>query len=482
PPAMPLSKILTKPTLFFLSLNVLRALSIVAICLVFAGEIYTMVSDVRGYNSASSSAQSPASSSPGALGATASTIITRARLARRAEDGGGVFVPVELPPSSPSSSFLVPVAGPTAAPVAVVDHAAKRMVKHRRVRRAASSSDEDVEAEEETTTTRRARSTSTSSTSPTATATSSSSFSTARPTATNAPYSPSAAAQAQQQEQERCAYVGGTSIPRTTGGVVFGTLERVFTALILLLSLLSESPLPRPLAPHINRFWTYAFPPFGPDFGPSVLGLVQVFVGSVVLARNNEEGSWTQVSGWLVFLVGILNFLAGLALGRRLNPLRSLSADSTSPSALRRLRLANSSSRPSGDEKHAPDGGRMEISSPFDDRHAPVPPLSLPHERYLDEVEQEQHQRQEPEMVAVAGPSFRPARERQPSIKRSASRNGPNGTGIMISPPRPLRPSFSTGAGGGDKREAEDEEQDDGGRRAATVVSPPPPIYFPGSR
>ncbi|GAA5824381.1 hypothetical protein JCM11251_000398 [Rhodosporidiobolus azoricus] len=415
---MPLSKLLTKSTLLFLSLNLVRVLSIVAICLVFAGEIYTMVSDVQGYNSASSAAQSPSTTSPG-LGATASTVITRERLARRE------FVPVAFTSATiPTSSLVwssasVALAEPTAAPVVSSGYEAGRMVKHRRLRRAASEDESSTAQEETSSSTRRVR-TSTATSEPRTTSTSS--FSTALPTATDAPYSPYSAEDA----EEACAYVGGTSIPRTTGGVVFGTLQRIFTALILLFSFSSELPLPPVIYLHLSRFWTYAFPPFGPDFGPSVLGLVQVFVGSVVLARNNKEGSWTQVSGWLLFLVGILNFLTGLAFGRRSKVIRSFSADSTSPSALRRLRLQTSSSSPSSNDRdHHP-----EISSPFDDRHAPVASLSASY------YQNEHEERQQPEMIA--GPSFRPAR--QPSIKRSGSRNGPNG--IVISPPRPLRPSI----------------------------------------
>lgn len=43
----------TKPGVFFLSLNALRCLSVVAICLVFAGEIYTNNAYVKDLSSGS---------------------------------------------------------------------------------------------------------------------------------------------------------------------------------------------------------------------------------------------------------------------------------------------------------------------------------------------------------------------------------------------------------------------------------------------
>jgi hypothetical protein len=118
-------------------------------------------------------------------------------------------------------------------------------------------------------------------------------------------------------EMTTCAYVGDTTVPRQVGGVLFSTLERIFcgegspkvaflapkliaepcfssvlsppfapsllTAIILIFALLAEIP---PHSRFTQRFWTYAFPPFGESFGTGVLGVVQVFVGCSALSHS----------------------------------------------------------------------------------------------------------------------------------------------------------------------------------------------------
>ncbi|BGP17295.1 hypothetical protein JCM10213_009100 [Rhodosporidiobolus nylandii] len=419
---MRLSKFLSKPTLLFISLNVQR-------------EIFTMVRDIEGYRaSTSSSASSATSSSPAS---TASTHITRRHLALRG------FVPHAVPSFPAIPSFAAQeTAAPTNPP-----SAAGRMHRMRR-------SPSHLVKREHISTTPTAEEESTSTTSTKRRATPTSTFSTALPTATNAA---SSSVAGDEEDERTCAYVGRTSVPKTTGGVVFSTLERIFCALILALSLLSELPLPPLLFLYAQKLWTSTFPPFGAEHGVGVLGVAQVFLGSNVLSKAIE--GWVQVGGWLLFLVGILNLLAGLSLGRRLNPLRSLSADSTSPSALRQLRLT-----------HRVDPRQPSIfsESPFTDP-APAPaPSSVPPHPIYEKYSHPHPDEPAPEPEMVQGPSFRPAR----APSRSASRNGPNG--IVIGPPRPLRPST---------RPDEVEEVEDA--RAAgpgAGVTSPPPIYFPESR
>lgn len=242
------------------------------------------------------------------------------------------------------------------------------------------------------------------------------------------------------------------------------------TVILLLLSLLSELPLPPLLYTPLQSFWTYLFPPFGANFGVGVLGALQCFLGSNLLSKNVEE--WVQVGGWILFLVGILNLLAvrlslpsflsvsgaddveetqGLAFGRRLNPIRSFSADSTSPSALRKLRLASSSG--------------TSPSSPANSSASQLPPSSS----YV--------QFDEPEMEE--GPSFRPIKSAmKPPGKRTLSRNGANG--IVISPPRPLRPISSHSEGEEQLTDVHREREREMAR--GKTVSPPPPVYFTAAR
>ncbi|GAA5867380.1 hypothetical protein JCM8547_003326 [Rhodosporidiobolus lusitaniae] len=439
-----MAKFFTKPTILFLSLNVLRALSIIAILLVFAGEIYTMVVDIQGYHSTSSSSTPSTSSSTASTSpATATTKIVRRNFVPHA-------VPAVTSSVSPVHSLILVDAQATATAAAVVSENNGRMVRHKKVRREhITSSTLEDDAEESsissTTTTTKKR-------------TPTSSFSTAQPTATNSAQSASSS-DTREEEQQACAYVGKTSIPKTTGGILFATLERIFCVLILLLSLLSELPLPPSLYLHTTRFWSWFFPPFGPDFGVGVLGAVQVWIGCSVLSKAVE--GWVQGGGWVLFLVGVMNLLAGLAFGSRLNPIRSCSADSTSPSALRRLRLANNSS-----SETAPSSqwSRFQTRTPSPHPHFNEHPIYDEHARASLEQEVPEPER---EMVQTTSPSFRPKRS------KSSSRNGPNG--IVISPPRPLRPSM---VGEPDSRDGRDEASS----RGKGVVSPPPPTYFPGSR
>ncbi|GAA5981486.1 hypothetical protein JCM11641_004779 [Rhodosporidiobolus odoratus] len=451
---MPVSKLLTKPTILFVSLNVLRLLSVVAICLVFSGEIYIMVEDIRGYRSPTSSS---ASSTPAT---TAWTVIARRSLLFNL-DGEVIAAGADSAPSpaayfaASSSSTSVPTgfasSSATAAPTTAKGfHRVRRHELQKREPISTTVLDEDEDAVTTTYTTSKRRPASTISNS------ASQPFSTALPTATNT--ASSSFARASAEGRESCAYVGGTSIPKTAGGVVFSTLERISCAMILLLSLVSELPLPSKLYLPATRFWASTFPSFGPHHGVGVLGLIQVFLGCVVL--SHAVTGWVQVSAWLLFIVGVLDLLAGLTFGPRLNPLRSLSADSTSPSALRRLRLASTTSKVDYGETPSSSWTRFtKPSTSFDQPHSPSDYGSQQDPHHLEPEP-------EPEMIAIAGPSFRPARV--PSRNESSgSRNGPNG--IVISPPRPLRSNL--------KVEVE-EEGEEGGRG----VTPPPPIYRVHSR
>jgi hypothetical protein len=56
-----------------------------------------------------------------------------------------------------------------------------------------------------------------------------------------------------------------------------------------------------------QRFWAYAFPPFGRDFGVGVLGTVQLFVGCVMLSHTAT--GFPLVAGWFLFSIGFINIL-----------------------------------------------------------------------------------------------------------------------------------------------------------------------------
>lgn len=149
-----------------------------------------------------------------------------------------------------------------------------------------------------------------------------------------------------------CAYVGNTSVPRTVGGILFNALNRIFCCFILLFMLVAEAP---PPFKAVERFWAYAFPPFGEHFSTGVLGLTQIFIGCTALTlpsvdlSTHEQPELTiglrisgfpQVAGWFLFILGCLNMLFGLAFGSSIKSIRSVLSTPTAPSGLRAMRLA----------------------------------------------------------------------------------------------------------------------------------------------
>ena len=96
--------------------------------------------------------------------------------------------------------------------------------------------------------------------------------------------------------------------------------------LILILAFFAEVP---PATHWTQRLWKFAFPPFGAKFGTAVLGLVQVFLGSDILAKTTT--GFAQVGAWLLFIVGSLNLLFGLIFGARLKDDRAFVATAAEP-------------------------------------------------------------------------------------------------------------------------------------------------------
>ncbi|GAA5881719.1 hypothetical protein JCM3774_005967 [Rhodotorula dairenensis] len=492
--------LLSKPTLLFLGFNGLRLLSVVGLCLVFASEIVTIDSDIKAMKTAPQEGDAPTAVVPSA---TASIKVIRRAwasplLSPSPDDA--------LATSSPLTSTTTPAAflrDPPAS-VSVPKSSTARLVRrHRRHDLAKRGELADGDLPSSTTATRRG---------PTAATTSSdSSRTTLAPlTATNLPLGSSSVHQQRSQDGEdassACAYVGGTSIPKGGGGALFATLERIFAALILLLMLFSElcppfPPLSRP-ARLVDRFWRSFFPPFSDRYGVGVLGAVEVFVSCQVLSHATT--GWIQVSAWFLFIVGILNMLAGLAFGARLKVIRSLASDSTTPSALRRLRLAAASQdekfrvddfygatstaaraeRPGRSAGHAPlsDEASLYLGSVRAGRTVSSPPLDGQDNRVAVEpaepTEQQPQSTWRKSFLPCSGFNNHGKGSSQNIIKGvaghkkkkkkglSASRNGPNG--IVIS--APIRPVSSPITGPFNPAP---------GLAASSLshVPPPPPVY-----
>ncbi|GAA5962957.1 hypothetical protein JCM8115_007061 [Rhodotorula mucilaginosa] len=348
---------LSKPTLLFLSFNALRLLSVVGLCLVFASEIVTINSDVKGMRAARTADEKRAIV-PGET--TRPSTTASIKLVKRA-----AFPPLSTSTphshsssSPPTISALSHVGVDTHAAAETRSSPTTRFVKrvHHSIGPGSSSSPrqhgglvlyrdgdgllarDGVERPGNAGLEKR---------DPPATTPTTTGSSSPRPgpTASNAALGKDdddETKASSSSPSSSCAYIGETSIPKGAGGALFSTLERIFASLILLLMLFSElcppfPPLSKP-ARLVDRFWSSFFPPFSDSYGVGVLGAVEVFVSCQVLSHPTK--GWIQISSWYLFIIGILNMLAGLAFGARLKVIRSLGGDSTTPSALRQLRLA----------------------------------------------------------------------------------------------------------------------------------------------
>ncbi|KWU44395.1 hypothetical protein RHOSPDRAFT_33956 [Rhodotorula sp. JG-1b] len=496
---------LSKPTLLFLTFNALRLLSVVGLCLVFASEIVTINSDVKGMRAARA-ADEAKGIVPGGGGETtrpSNTMTASIKLVKRAQ----VSPPSDLHLfSSSSSPPTISALSPDdfdihAAAAATGSSPTVRFVKRvqRPVGQGSSSSPRqhgrlalyrdgdgllaragiegqrgnaglekrDPAVSESSSTTRRPTSSTSTRSTPPGTATTTATTTTSPkpgPTATNAPLGRGSADETQAASSS-CAYIGETSIPKGAGGALFSTLERIFASLILLLMLFSElcppfPPLSKP-ARLIDRFWGSFFPPFSDHYGVGVLGAVEVFVSCQVLSHPTK--GWIQISSWYLFIIGILNMLAGLAFGARLKVIRSLGGDSTTPSALRQLRLTAATS--TGEKPHdaapaaasgpSPRTETLEYSQPFGggstrclvSTAAAAAAAAASHgPSHASELQEEQHQATKPRFFPFAnltassaskeGKKKHPIQSKGTVGVSTRSRNGPNG--IIIS--APIRP------------------------------------------
>ncbi|KAL8279561.1 hypothetical protein RQP46_008123 [Phenoliferia psychrophenolica] len=257
----------TKPAITFVAVNLLRVLSVVAICLAFSGELVVMVTDIKGYENQSS------------LSTTSTTS------------------------SSNSNRFLIRR-----------EHLDLDVAPHRDLARTDLVRVLKREVESYSS---RARSTASATTKSASATAILAPISQASSTATSTASTETASAA--EASATTCSYIGNTSIPKTTGGVLFSTLERILVCIICLFMLVAEMP---PPSQWTQRFWAYGFPPYGDHHGVGVLGITQLFVGCSMLSKSVT--GITQVGGWFLFIVAFLNILFGLAYGSKIKEIRSI--------------------------------------------------------------------------------------------------------------------------------------------------------------
>ncbi|KAH9466262.1 hypothetical protein MJO28_001115 [Puccinia striiformis f. sp. tritici] len=114
-----------------------------------------------------------------------------------------------------------------------------------------------------------------------------------------------------------CGYINGTNVPTTFGGILFFVLGQVFNMIILILCLLSELSFPP-----LPKFFQVFFPPLGQSFGVGFLGSLEVYIACNLLSHHINKTS--RAAFWLLFVIGLINVVLGVILGRRIRSKRSL--------------------------------------------------------------------------------------------------------------------------------------------------------------
>ncbi|KDE04451.1 hypothetical protein MVLG_05099 [Microbotryum lychnidis-dioicae p1A1 Lamole] len=261
-----------KSSILFLFLNAIRFLSVLSIIMAFAGEMIVLVNDVKGYQVATSETVSTSSSSSSNSNTFAGTT-TYARLARRS-------------------------ARPFGSPPFLADGLTARVAKR------------DYLGSHGTSTLSDAKETLSNLRSP----------SSSNPSGSSSGSNSGDKESSSSTTSTACSYVGNTSIPKGPGGIVFVAISRIFCCILLLFMLISEIP---PPTKWTQKLWSYAFPPFGENFGVGVLGVVQVYLGSVIL--SHKVTGFPLIAAWFLFILGFVNTLLGLSFGSRLKKIRSFS-------------------------------------------------------------------------------------------------------------------------------------------------------------
>ncbi|CAH7690821.1 hypothetical protein BY996DRAFT_6418536 [Phakopsora pachyrhizi] len=116
-------------------------------------------------------------------------------------------------------------------------------------------------------------------------------------------------------------FENGTNIPKAIGGILFFVLEQVLNILILVICLFSEI-----LTPRISELFDEYLAVLGSNFGVGAIGFIEIYIASTLLSKNltklnNKIG---LASGWILFLIGLINLILGMIFGKHIRNKRSL--------------------------------------------------------------------------------------------------------------------------------------------------------------
>jgi len=129
----------------------------------------------------------------------------------------------------------------------------------------------------------------------------------------------------QDATDDSCGYVLSTNVPDQAGGILFSTLYAFFNIVLLVFILTSEIPLPR-----ISAFLDRWFAPLGPSHGVGWLGAIMLWIAAGVLSHH--VNTFSLVSAWLLFVLGVFNLCFGLVFGSTIRQIRAImSGGNSSP-------------------------------------------------------------------------------------------------------------------------------------------------------
>ncbi|PWN22245.1 hypothetical protein BCV69DRAFT_292755 [Microstroma glucosiphilum] len=129
-----------------------------------------------------------------------------------------------------------------------------------------------------------------------------------------------------------CEYVPGTDVPTHTWGLFWTQLDRTFVLVLCIICVFSEAMLilVLPMGAEANwggyceKAFNYCLPVLGRRSGTGALGGVQMMIGANLLSHYSE--GFPLATAWLLFFVGLINFLFGISFKQPAKDYRSFTA------------------------------------------------------------------------------------------------------------------------------------------------------------
>ncbi|CAE6444378.1 unnamed protein product [Rhizoctonia solani] len=115
------------------------------------------------------------------------------------------------------------------------------------------------------------------------------------------------------------AYITSSTVPLQPGGPFFAVLSRLLVVCQCLILIFAELEWPK-------KSFTDFLPILGSEFGVGILGMMQVLLGISILSHHIPE--FALVSAFILFAIGCLNIILGLAFRKSIHSHRALDTGS----------------------------------------------------------------------------------------------------------------------------------------------------------